>query len=82
LRRCLSRSGSNWVVFVIPTHIQIDLKLAGVEAMSRDVAANAREWVIRNALHRRVVVRISSWGADERRFIRSFVQGKGDEAVE
>jgi hypothetical protein len=42
LRRCLSGSGSNWVVFLIPTHIHIDLKLAGVEAMSRDVAANAK----------------------------------------
>jgi endonuclease YncB( thermonuclease family) len=73
---------SNWVVFLIPTHIQIDLKLAGVDAMTRDVATNAKEWVIRNALHRRVVVRISSWDADERCFIGSFVQGKGDEAVQ
>jgi hypothetical protein len=50
--------------------------------MSRDVAAKAKEWVIRNALHRRVAVRISSWDADERCFIGSFVQGKGEEAVQ
>jgi hypothetical protein len=75
-------SPSNLVVFLISTHIEIDMRLTGVEVPVRDFAAAGKEWIVRNALHRRAVVRISSWDAEERCFIGPFVQRKADEAVQ
>jgi staphylococcal nuclease domain-containing protein 1 len=60
-------TGSTWVLSLIPSHIVIDFQIAGVRSrwlkygsVVDEVGNSAREWVVRNMLHRRIRVRISS----------------------
>jgi endonuclease YncB( thermonuclease family) len=74
-----AKGGSEWMIFLIPSHILIRLVIAGVSD-GEETAATARELILRTMVHRRIRVRIvkQAWG---RRFLGSIL-GDSDGAVQ
>jgi hypothetical protein len=53
-----AHNGAIWVLRLLPSHRMIDFQIGGVKSPRSHPELDAREWVIRNMLHREIRVRI------------------------